>query len=179
MLLQSSKPRSRRSTVYRESDSRQDRKPRRRGAAVVELALTLAILFGVCYGTIEFGYYFFVKNTLEGAAREGCRAGIVGGATNSNVASAALTQLVAAGLVPSATSASGSGPYTIGNYTLDINDTTSGTNNVNVANMTPGDTLEVEMTASWGTVGAAFSPEHLIGSSKSVTVYSCMRKEAD
>jgi Flp pilus assembly protein TadG len=36
----------------------------RSGAAMVELALTLGILFSVVYGTIEFGYYFFVKNTM-------------------------------------------------------------------------------------------------------------------
>ena len=43
---------------------------RHRGGAVLELALTLSILFSICYGLIECGYYFYVKNSMEGAARK-------------------------------------------------------------------------------------------------------------
>ncbi len=76
---------------------------RRSGAATLELALTLSILFSICYGLIEYGYYFYVKNTMEGAAREGCRAGIVTGATLSAANTAVETQLQAANLVPNGT----------------------------------------------------------------------------
>ena len=38
---------------------------RRRGGSVLETALTLSILFSICYGLIECGYYFYVKNTME------------------------------------------------------------------------------------------------------------------
>jgi Flp pilus assembly protein TadG len=145
---------------------------RRSGAATVELALTLSILFSICYGTIEYGYYFFVKNTMQSAVREGCRAGIVAGATDSSVTAAALNQLQVAGLVSNSTTVGGSGPYTIGNYTLTISPDP-------FTSMTVGNTLTVTMTATWGVVGQNFRPEGLIASSKVVTTATSMRKEGD
>jgi len=100
---------------------------RRGGAVTLELALTLSILFSICYGMIEFGYYFYVKNTMEGAAREGCRAAIVTGATIAAANSAVENQLQVANLVPSGTTASGSGTYTIGNYSVTYTDSTTST----------------------------------------------------
>lgn len=151
------------------------RKYRRRGGAVLELALTLSILFSICYGLIEYGYYFYVKNTMEGAAREGCRAGIVTGGTTAECNSAIEQQLQAAGLVPNGTTASGSSTYTIGNYTVTYED--NGTAVSNVANITTGDTLTVQITATWGTVGAGFRPAAMIGSAKVLTTASSMRVE--
>ena len=40
-------------------------RPRRLGASILEMALTLAILLNLTFGTIEFGYFFFVKNTVQ------------------------------------------------------------------------------------------------------------------
>jgi Flp pilus assembly protein TadG len=145
---------------------------RRSGAATLELALTLSILFSICYGTIEYGYYFFVKNTMQGAVREGCRAGIVSGAVDSSVTAAAINQLYVAGLITSSTTATGSGPYTIGNYTLTISPDP-------FTSMLVGNTLTVTMTATWGVVGQNFRPEGLIAASKIVTTASSMRKEGD
>jgi Flp pilus assembly protein TadG len=149
---------------------------RRRGGAVLELALTLSILFSICYGLIECGYYFYVKNTMEGAAREGCRAGIVTGGTTAACNSAVENQLQAAGLVPNGTTASGSGAtYTIGNYTVYYED--NGAAATSVASIPTGDTLTVQITATWGTVGAGFRPAAIIGSSKTITTASAMRVE--
>jgi Flp pilus assembly protein TadG len=149
---------------------------RRRGGAVLELALTLSILFSICYGLIECGYYFYVKNTMEGAAREGCRAGIVTNATTAQCNTAIENQLQAAGLVPNGTTASGSGnSYTIGNYTVTFED--NGTATSNVANVPTGDTLTVQITATWGTVGAGFRPAAIIGANKTITTASAMRVE--
>jgi Flp pilus assembly protein TadG len=150
---------------------------RHRGGAVLEMALTLSILFSICYGLIECGYYFYVKNTMEGAAREGCRAGIVTGGTTAMCNSAIETQLQAAGLVPNGTTASGSaGTYTIGHYTVTYEDngtTISG----NVSAIPTGDTLMVQITATWGTVGAGFRPAQIIGAAKVITTASTMRVE--
>jgi Flp pilus assembly protein TadG len=44
-----------------------------RGAAIVEFALVVPILFALVFGIAEFGYAFFVKSTISGAAREGVR----------------------------------------------------------------------------------------------------------
>jgi Flp pilus assembly protein TadG len=162
---------------------------RRSGAAVLELALTLSILFSICYGLIEYGYYFYVKNTMEGAAREGCRAGIVAGASISSGSgscnSVIANQLQVANLLPSGYATSGSGSsYTIGSYTVTYTDTgpTNGSTGSpaavsNLSNMPIGDALNVTITANWGTVGQAFRPAALIGSGKVITTASAMRKE--
>lgn len=155
---------------------------RRRGGAVLELALTLSILFSICYGLIECGYYFYVKNTMEGAAREGCRAGIVTGGTTAVCNTTVENQLQAAGLVPNGTTASGGGAiYTIGNYTVTYEDTNPSTgvtvNATSVAAIPTNDTLTVQITATWGTVGAGFRPAAIIGSSKIITAASAMRVE--
>jgi Flp pilus assembly protein TadG len=144
---------------------------RHSGMALVELALTLGILFSITYGTIEFGYYFFVSNSMQGAAREGCRTGIVAGATNTTVTTEIESYLQECGLVPSGTTASGSGgTYTIGNYTVVLSP-------VNVTTATVGNTLTVTITGTWGTVGAGFRPMAIIGSSKTVTAATSMRIE--
>ena len=48
-----------------------------RGAAAVEFALVLPILFLLVFGAMEWGHYFFVETTVLNAAREGARAGSV------------------------------------------------------------------------------------------------------
>jgi Flp pilus assembly protein TadG len=163
---------------------------RRGGAAVLELALTLSILFSICYGLIEYGYYFYVKNTMEGAAREGCRAGIVAGASinsgTGNCNSVIENQLQVANLLPNGYVLGGSGStYTLATgggvtyYTITYTDSTTGAAVTNLSNMTVGDTLTVTITATWGTVGQAFRPAAIIGAGKTITTASAMRKEGD
>jgi Flp pilus assembly protein TadG len=50
-----------------------------KGATAVELALVLPIFFSLVFGIIEFGWYFFVQETLQFATREGTRLALVGG----------------------------------------------------------------------------------------------------
>src|SRR5947199_10835908 len=71
---------------------------RRRGSAVLDAALVFPILLSLTFGAIEYGYYFFIKNTLQGAAREGCRSGIVLNNDNTDVTTAVASYLKAAGL---------------------------------------------------------------------------------
>ncbi len=159
---------------------------RRKGAAVLELALTLSILFSICYGLIEYGYYFYAKNTMEGAAREGCRNAIVAGATISTANTVIENQLQVANLLPTGWVLGGSGSsYTLGTgsgttwYTITYTDSTTGNGVSNLSNMTVGDTLTVTITANWGIVGAAFRPAALIGANKNLVTASAMRKEGD
>src|SRR5215212_10031083 len=72
----------------------------RRGSSILEMALTLAILLNLTFGTVEFGYFFFVKNTVQGAAREGARVGITPTASNTDVSAVVNSSLQAAGLKP-------------------------------------------------------------------------------
>jgi len=46
---------------------------RQRGGALVEFAITVPLLMMMFIGMVEFGYYFYVANSVTGAAREGAR----------------------------------------------------------------------------------------------------------
>ncbi len=48
---------------------------RERGAAAVEFALVLIPLLLIILGTIDWGYYFYVREVVADAARAGARAG--------------------------------------------------------------------------------------------------------
>jgi Flp pilus assembly protein TadG len=49
----------------------------RRGAALVEFAIVLPLLFALVFGIIEFGFLFYNKAMLTNASREGARLGIL------------------------------------------------------------------------------------------------------
>src|SRR5947209_18054089 len=46
---------------------------RRRGNAMVEFAVAVPMIVLIFAGTFQFGYYFYIYNRLEGAARAGAR----------------------------------------------------------------------------------------------------------
>lgn len=58
---------------------------RRRGAAVVEMAVVTPLLLMLLCGTMHFGYMFMVQNTITNAAREACRVGVLQGSTSTDV----------------------------------------------------------------------------------------------
>jgi len=75
------------------------RKPRdRKGAAAVEFALTAPIFVVLLFAALEFSRVNMVRNTIETAAYEGTRRGIVPGAAASDVETAAMDTLAAAGV---------------------------------------------------------------------------------
>jgi len=127
----------------------------RRGNAVLEAALVVPILLYLAFGTVEFGYFFYVKNNIQGAAREGVRAAIPPGATNSDVTSAISSQMTAAGLQSSG--------YVV---------TTTPSN---ISGLAPGTTVTVNVQCTWGTVG--LRPLQLISAAKLVKGQAVMRKE--
>lgn len=129
---------------------------RRSGNALIETALVLPLLTSVAFGTIEYGHFFFVKHTLEGAAREGARAGIVSTASNGDVNSAVSTVMSAAG-------------FSSGQYSVTYSPS-------NVSTATAGSMVSVTVTCSWGTVG--LRPMGLIPTSKQVTGTAAMRRES-
>lgn len=64
------------------------RPPRHGGNAILEMALVLPVLTALGLGLVEYGQYFYLKQAFESAARDGCRVGIVSGATQSAVVAA-------------------------------------------------------------------------------------------
>lgn len=130
------------------------------GGAVLEMALVLPILLFLAFGTVEFGYFFYVKHNVQAAAREGARAAIVPSATNADVTAAVQQMMQAAGLGSSG-------------YTTSITNTAGTTLTVSTA--TAGTAIKVTVNCNWSQVG--LRPLGLIGTSKVVTGATVMRKE--
>ena len=60
-------------------------KRKRSGAAVVEFAVVVPLLFLIVFALIEYARMAMVSQTLTHAAQEGCRRGIVPGSTTYDV----------------------------------------------------------------------------------------------
>ncbi len=60
-------------TIWKSQIARRRRDHRRRGGAIVEFAVVLPLLLTILFGIIEYGYVFMVRQSLQHAAREGCR----------------------------------------------------------------------------------------------------------
>ena len=52
-------------------------RPRARATAIVEFAVVLPLLLTILFGIIEYGWMFMVRQTLQNAAREGCRIAVL------------------------------------------------------------------------------------------------------
>lgn len=131
----------------------------RRGNAVLDMALVLPILLSVAFGTVEYGYYFFVKNTLQGASREGARRAIVSGATLPLVTTA----------VNNAMSAGG---FPTNKYTVAVSPSTWATDPA-------GTDITVTVSATWSTIGIQPLPDAMggINGAKTFNGRTVMRKE--
>ena len=57
----------------------------RRGAATVEFALVAPLLFLLFFGALEFCRVAMIRHTADNAVYEGCRIGIIPGATSDEV----------------------------------------------------------------------------------------------
>ena len=70
----------------------------RRGAAVVEFAVVAPVFILLVLGMIEVGRGINVQHVLLNAARAGCRAGIVDGATQTTVSDQVADSLAGTGI---------------------------------------------------------------------------------
>jgi Flp pilus assembly protein TadG len=134
---------------------------KRRGNAILDAAFVLPVLLALTFGSVEYGYFFFVKHSLQGAAREGARAAIVPDATNPKVTAAVAASLNAAGLNSSTT-------VLDPKFVLTLTPS-------NVTTATTGSSVTVEVDTTWGSVGVR--PMGLIVASKTVRGITVMRKE--
>jgi len=80
-----------------------------RGAAAVEFALVMTPLLLLALGGIDFGHYFYVREVVVNAAREGARAGAIvpnaisnPGAAEAAATTAAQAYLTSVGLTDAA-----------------------------------------------------------------------------
>jgi Flp pilus assembly protein TadG len=140
------------------------RKPRRKGAALLEMLLVLPILLMLSLGVVDYGYYLYLKNTFQSAAEAGARAAVPYAASNSSVTgtNGIVTQMMTAGGFPAAS------------YTVTLSPS-------NVSSLSAGTQITVTISALWGNVGT-----HALGSSfggmsnsKTVVGTAVMQKEAN
>jgi Flp pilus assembly protein TadG len=69
-------------------------KQKRRGAAMVEMAVCFPVFMLMLLGIIEFGRGLMVSQLLTSAAREGCRSAVIDGSTDASVEAEMVTQVV-------------------------------------------------------------------------------------
>lgn len=141
------------------------RTSRRKGNSVLEAVFVFPILLVLTLNAVDFGYFFYVKHTLQGAAREGARAAAVPDNTNTHVTTAVTQAMNAAG-IPSS------------KYTIAVRNATD-TANVTVASQPAGTAILVKVTANWGDVRLRPTPPFVIvlGDAKPCTGQTTMRKE--
>ncbi len=131
------------------------------GGTLIETALCLALLMMLTFGAAEFGYFFYVKNVMAGAARNGVRAAIPSTAVNADVLSAVTTSMTSAGIRATA--------YTVTISPPDVSD----------SSVVAGTPITVTVSGAWGTVGVTplSGPLGGIGANKQVTGVAVMQRE--
>jgi Flp pilus assembly protein TadG len=142
------------------------RSNRLRGNAVLDLALVMPVLLGLTFGAMEYGYAFYLKHTLQGAAREGARAAVVSGATAQNVQDAVDGAMNTAGFAQA--------KYVRPPTVVATNPATTPWTNA-----TAGAQISVTVSATWGTAGVSVLPTWLGGipTTKTISGATTMRKE--
>jgi len=119
---------------------------KRRGATAVEFALAAPILFLFVFASVEFARANMIFNTIENAAYEGARRGVVPGATEPDCKAATQTLLDIVG---------------IKNSTVTVDPTT-----INESTESVTVTVDVPMTVSNGYVASHF----FLGKTLSVSI---------
>ncbi len=124
------------------------------GGTLVETAIVMPVLVAIGFGMIEVGYYFYVKNSVQGAAREGARASIVSTAVNSDVTTAVTNAMASAGI---------NAGYT------------TTTSPASISGLTTGTSVTVTVSIPWSSV--SIIPMGYISSSKTITASATMRRD--
>jgi Flp pilus assembly protein TadG len=127
---------------------------------MLELMLVLPILLMLSFGVVDYGYYFYLKNTLQGAAQAGARSAVPATSTNASVTSAVANILTAAGLASSS-------------YSVTLNPS-------DISTAAAGSTVTVTITCTWASVGTHALSSSLggISDSKQIIGVAVMRKES-
>jgi len=134
----------------------------RRGNAVLETVLVLSlVLLPILFVTTEWGYYLYVKNCLQAAAREGARVSILAASDNTDVTTAVDNAMKPTNIPKD--------KYTV--KVTDVND-----NALTLSGLAAGTNIKVSVECSWGTIGwkSAFPT---IKSDKKVIGTTVMRRE--
>ena len=135
---------------------------RRRGGAVLEASLALPVLLYFSMGMIEFGQYLYAKHTVQAASRDGCRAAILGAATQASAAAAVTNTMSAAGFASSG-------------YTLRFTNPIGGATYSDISTVAAGASIQATVTVNYGSVGVR--PLGVIPANKQLIGATTMIKE--
>jgi Flp pilus assembly protein TadG len=119
-------------------------KIRRRGNALIETAFVLPFVLWVVLGALTYSEAYLLRNTLQGAAREGARTAIIQTATKDEAIAAAKAMMKAAGYDESKT-------------TVSVTQT-NGTNISKLSDVNPGTLIKVTVGYKWKDVPAGRRP---------------------
>lgn len=123
---------------------------RRRAVAAVEMAMILPVLAAIMLGMFELSRGLMVKQTLTGAARKGCRTGIIHQYGNNDI-----TNDVTNVMQDSGFDTTKFNPPTLGSITISVTDP-SGNTLSDALDAPPGSTVSVQVSIpvssiTWGT----------------------------
>ena len=120
------------------------------------MALVTPLLLMLAFGVVEYGYFFYVQHTLQGAARAGARAAVIPGATPSSVDAAIDNAMAIAGFSASDFTKSYTSPAA-----------------------SAGTQITVTVQGAWSTIGVQALPDGMGGitDSKQVKGVVVMMKE--
>jgi len=119
----------------------------------------MSLLLGVSFGTVEYGYAFYLKHAIQNAAYLGTRAAVSTGSTNTSVQSIVSASMAMAGFQSS-------------QYTLTTSPTT-------LSGVTAGTSVTITVSCSWANVGITPLPSFLGGipTNKQITCSMLMLHE--
>jgi Flp pilus assembly protein TadG len=119
---------------------------RRRGNAIIETTIVLAVLLYVVFGAVEFGQFFFIRNSFVAAARDACRAACLATAVQTDPATKATSTLAQANV-------------TFNPAWMTIVDLSNSNSTVTDCSAVPlGDKLQVTIWCSYSQIPNAFRP---------------------
>lgn len=121
----------------------------------------LPVLLSLGFGAVEFAHFFYVRHTLQAAARDGARVASLPGTTNSDVTTAVGRAMNFSGL-------SGSG------YTTKIANADTAAN-LTLSSTSSGTPVRVTVSCTWSNVGIRLIG--IIGGSKQVVGETTTRRE--
>jgi Flp pilus assembly protein TadG len=137
--------------------------------AVIEMCVAMLVLFYLVMGGVEFGWYMFAKHTVQAAARDGARAGIINSTTYAG-ATAAVTQTM---------TAAGFGTITYTTTFQRVTGTSTGvlgyTTTTNLSTINSGEGVRCTVTANFSNFRVR--PLGVIPANKAVTGVSTMIRE--
>ena len=145
----------------------------RRGSAVLQTIIVMQVLLIVCFGTMEFAQFFYIRHAFQAAARDACRQAGLQSATQSGVVATAAATLTQANVTLN--------PSWLTVYDVSVANGTT-TQVSDCTTIPSGDRVEISIATTYDQVPNAFRPlyqifGHGIGAGKPLAGTSTVYRE--